>query len=236
LPDAIGHVAFGPTSFHLIGRRKKKLREKIHNATVGAPAIQPPVENSAPPAPVLEESKPASGSEPLPIAPPPSPSAPALKSGSSPTSVFAKGKEGFLKKVKEEVKKIQEETPKGVIDSLEFPKIWTQLQVATQKNEDPHLLALLQRCEPELKGDHELVIPFFNALEKETFAERREWMAEEFRRICGVYPQITFVEKEDSEAKNESLIYTPKEKLEYFLEQNPLVSDFMKKFNLDVDF
>jgi hypothetical protein len=61
-------------------------------------------------------------------------------------------------------------------------------------------------------------------------------MAEEFRRICGVYPQITFVEKEDSEAKNESLIYTPKEKLEYFLEQNPLVSDFMKKFNLDVDF
>lgn len=165
----------------------------------------------------------------------PAPAVSAIKSG-GPTSVFAKGKEGFLKKVKEEVKKIQEETPKGVIDAQEFPKIWTQVQAAAQKNEDPHLLALLQRGEPELKGDHELLIPFFNALEKETFAERREWMAEEFRRICGVYPQITFVEKEDAEAKQENLLYTPKEKLEYLLEQNPLVSDFLKKFNLDVDF
>lgn len=158
-----------------------------------------------------------------------------MKSG-NPTSVFAKGKEGFLKKVKEEVKKIQEETPNGVINPQEFSGIWAQLQVAAQKNDDPHLLALLQRSEPELKGDHELLIPFFNALERETFAERREWIAEELRRICGVYPQINLIEKVDTEAQSESLLYTPKEKLAYFLEQNPLVSDFLQKFNLDVDF
>jgi hypothetical protein len=61
-------------------------------------------------------------------------------------------------------------------------------------------------------------------------------MAETLRGICGVYPLLNLVEKEDGEAKKENLLYTPKEKLEYLLEQNPMVSDLLQKFNLNVDF
>jgi len=138
--------------------------------------------------------------------------------------------------VKEEVKKIQNETPKGIIESSKISEMWIQIQASAQKNEDLHLLALLQRGEPVLVGDHELVIPFFNALERETFSEKREWLAEEIRGICGVYPQLTFVEKDDASANKENLIYTPKEKLEYLLEQNPLVADLLQQFKLDVDY
>lgn len=240
MPDAIGHVAFGPTSFHFNGRRKKKLREKINSPAAPTAPINPAQKSSetptaAPPpeAVVEKEPSPTAAKEETPTAPTPPNPIPA-KSGS--TSVFAKGKAGFMKQVKEEVKKIQEETPKGTIDAEKLPQIWSKLQVEAQKNEDLHLLSLLQRGEPELVGDHELLIPYFNALERETLAERKEWIAESLRGICGVYPLLTLVEKEDSEAKKENLLYTPKEKLEYLLEQNPMVSDLLQKFNLNVDY
>ena len=240
MSDAIGHVAFGPTSFHFNGRRKKKLREKINSPAAPTAPITPTQKSSetptsaSPPETVVEkELSPTAAKEETPTAPTsPNP----IPAKSSSTSVFAKGKAGFMKQVKEEVKKIQEETPKGTIDAEKIPQIWSKLQVEAQKNEDLHLLSLLQRGEPELVGDHELLIPFFNALERETLAERKEWMAESLRGICGVYPLLTLVEKEDSEAKKENLIYTPKEKLEYLLEQNPLVADFLQQFRLDVDY
>jgi hypothetical protein len=151
-------------------------------------------------------------------------------------SVFSKGKMGVLEKAKVLVEKKLEEIPNGKISSEMLQKTWPELILAAQKLDQLHLVALLQRTNPELNGEHEILIPYFHKLERETLAEQKDWMANQWKSITGVFPLLTFEERLDTESNKPNLPYTPKEKLMYLLEKNESIRNLMENLGLDIDF
>jgi hypothetical protein len=231
--DAFGYVAHSSSSFCHARRRKKKLRaNKASLIEIDANLITTePISNK-----ISVISIPQSESIPVIHSPNDSLKVSDKSVITSGKSVFSKGKMGVLEKAKVIVEKKLEEVPNGMITSEMLKKTWPELIVAAQQMEQLHLAALLQRTNPERRGDHEILIPFYHKLERETLAEQKDWMANQWKNICGVFPLFTFEERLDSESNKPNLPYTPKEKLAYLLDKNQSILSLIETLGLDIDF
>jgi len=126
---------------------------------------------------------------------------------------------------------IEVDLPKKPFSQADFIGYWREYIDILTKQGEKMLAAILNSKEPILE-DTLIKLTYPNAMMMEEVRKNQSPILNYLREKLHNYSIVFQMSYDDSEEKN--FLYRPEEKYEKFVEFNPLINEFRKKFDLDI--